>query len=430
MKEHLYHAHTQPNYCPRCWAVFDTNINLIDHSRLAQCYISAPKPIEGIDHKTREALRKRSPALRLEEDKWRDVYHLLFPEVALVDILSPYSTSNCTTRDQSPGTKKYMQAHKAMPSLCKSDDSGYGGSPSVSLPMAKTSAEVGIVTAPWSTIAAPLAAHLSPSAPASELTETFTTPDSNNEISEAPVSPESINYELSEGPTGFDSIYDSKADETNKHTQERLHPREALYKSSELDPIAIVNAGATPKQSILDLAVLDLPGEQSPQRASTELHLEPSNVQDEDSNQECPYPTIVHESAKLESTDRNKDTNHHSTIEVPQKDRSSVVPNHIMQWVDSTKTTTVDPITPAGSQCVSLLSSGVESILETDQAYPHSTKAMVLEVMYLLLNQPCNLEIDDLNDNDGYCFEPNKDGSDSSQSGIRSTSAQSRASTT
>jgi hypothetical protein len=50
--------------------------------------------------------------------------------------------------------------------------------------------------------------------------------------------------------------------------------------------------------------------------------------------------------------------------------------------------------------------------------------------MYLLLNQPCNLEIDDLNDNDGYCFEPNKDGSDSSQSGTRSTSAQSRASTT
>jgi hypothetical protein len=337
MKEHLYRAHTQPNYCPRCWAVFDTNINLIDHSRLAQCYISAPKPIEGIDHKTCEALRKRSPALRLEEDKWRDVYHLLFPEVALEDIPSPYSTSNCTTRDQSPGTTKYMQAHKAMPSLCKSDDSGYGGSPSVSLPMAKTSAEVGIVTAAWSTIAAPLAAHLSPSVPASELTGTFTTLDSNNEISEAPVSPESINYELSEGPTGFDSTYDSKADEPNKHTQERLHPREALYKSSELDPIAIVNAGAIPKQSTLDLAVLDLPGEQSPQRTSTELHLEHSNAQDEDSNQECPYPTIVHESAKLESNDRNKDTNHHSTIEVPQKDRSSVVPNHIMQWVDSTK---------------------------------------------------------------------------------------------
>jgi hypothetical protein len=89
MKEHLYRAHAQSIYCPRCYAMFDADVDLSNHLRSAQCQVSAPQPIEGIDRETLKALRKRSPALRLEEDKWRDVYHLLFPDVALEDIPSP-----------------------------------------------------------------------------------------------------------------------------------------------------------------------------------------------------------------------------------------------------------------------------------------------------------------------------------------------------
>jgi hypothetical protein len=89
MKEHLYRAHAQSIYCPRCYAMFDADIDLSNHLRSAQCQVSAPQPIEGIDRETLKALRKRSPAFRLEEDKWRDVYHHLFPDVALENIPSP-----------------------------------------------------------------------------------------------------------------------------------------------------------------------------------------------------------------------------------------------------------------------------------------------------------------------------------------------------
>jgi hypothetical protein len=89
MKEHLYRAHAQSIYCPRCYSMFDADIELSNHLRMQHCQVSAPQPLEGIDRETLQALRKRSPALRLEEDKWRDVYSLLFPDVANADIPSP-----------------------------------------------------------------------------------------------------------------------------------------------------------------------------------------------------------------------------------------------------------------------------------------------------------------------------------------------------
>ncbi|KAF2031671.1 hypothetical protein EK21DRAFT_35713, partial [Setomelanomma holmii] len=90
MKEHLYRAHAQSIYCPRCYTMFDADSDLSNHLRSAYCQVSTPQPIEGIDRETLKALRKRSPALRLEEDKWRDVYRLLFPHVSAEDIPSPF----------------------------------------------------------------------------------------------------------------------------------------------------------------------------------------------------------------------------------------------------------------------------------------------------------------------------------------------------
>ena len=89
VKEHLYRSHAQPIYCPRCFAIFDLDSDFAAHIRGNPCQTSAPQPIEGIDRKTFESLKKRSPALRLEEDKWRDTYQLLFPEVSPTDIPSP-----------------------------------------------------------------------------------------------------------------------------------------------------------------------------------------------------------------------------------------------------------------------------------------------------------------------------------------------------
>lgn len=89
MKEHLYRSHAQPIFCPICYATFKSDKEQSYHVRLQQCQRSAPQHIDGIDRETVWTLRKRTTALRLEEDKWRDVYHVLFPEVLLPDIPSP-----------------------------------------------------------------------------------------------------------------------------------------------------------------------------------------------------------------------------------------------------------------------------------------------------------------------------------------------------
>ena len=89
MKEHLYRAHAQPIFCPRCYTMFDSDSEFSVHLRSNPCQISAPQPIDGIDRETLVGLRKRSPALRLEEDKWKDTYRLLFPNVPNSDIPSP-----------------------------------------------------------------------------------------------------------------------------------------------------------------------------------------------------------------------------------------------------------------------------------------------------------------------------------------------------
>jgi hypothetical protein len=96
MKEHLYRSHAQPIFCPSCYETFHSDREQSGHVRLRQCVESPPQEIEGIDRATISTLKKRSPALRLEEDKWRDVYQVLFPDVSDAEIPSPcMSTMLC-----------------------------------------------------------------------------------------------------------------------------------------------------------------------------------------------------------------------------------------------------------------------------------------------------------------------------------------------
>ncbi|KAF2454168.1 hypothetical protein BDY21DRAFT_113513 [Lineolata rhizophorae] len=90
MKEHLYRAHAQPIYCPRCYKLFDADTELSVHLRSEPCEISTSQSIEGINREQLSKLRKRTTHCRLEEDKWRDTYHILFPEVLEEDIPSPF----------------------------------------------------------------------------------------------------------------------------------------------------------------------------------------------------------------------------------------------------------------------------------------------------------------------------------------------------
>ncbi|KAF2464638.1 uncharacterized protein BDR25DRAFT_95944 [Lindgomyces ingoldianus] len=99
MKEHLYRSHAQPIFCPRCYATFDSDNDYAAHARTTPCQVSVPQPIEGIDRETLKSIRKRSPAMRLEEDKWRDTYHVLFPDVQEADIPSPYYDSDSPSEE-------------------------------------------------------------------------------------------------------------------------------------------------------------------------------------------------------------------------------------------------------------------------------------------------------------------------------------------
>lgn len=49
--------------------------------------------MEGITREQLKTLRKRAAPCRLEEDKWRDVYRLLFPDVLESDVPSPCKSS-------------------------------------------------------------------------------------------------------------------------------------------------------------------------------------------------------------------------------------------------------------------------------------------------------------------------------------------------
>jgi len=89
MKEHLYRSHSQPIVCPICYATFKSDREQLNHVRLRECEVCPPQNIEGIDRETMWVLRKRTTASRLEEDKWRDVYLVLFPDVPAADIPSP-----------------------------------------------------------------------------------------------------------------------------------------------------------------------------------------------------------------------------------------------------------------------------------------------------------------------------------------------------
>ncbi|CAN9428209.1 unnamed protein product [Alternaria alternata] len=90
MKEHLYRSHSQPIFCPICYETFTSDKAQSTHVRLRQCENSPPREIEGIDRETIRTLKKRTPAYMLEEDKWRDVYQVLFPDVADAEIPSPF----------------------------------------------------------------------------------------------------------------------------------------------------------------------------------------------------------------------------------------------------------------------------------------------------------------------------------------------------
>lgn len=85
-REHLYRCH-MPIFCPRCKAMFRTKPALDKHLMIAVadvCEVRDCPPPAGITIEQEKELksRKKSSPGQSEEDKWNNIYSLLFPTEA------------------------------------------------------------------------------------------------------------------------------------------------------------------------------------------------------------------------------------------------------------------------------------------------------------------------------------------------------------
>ncbi|GAB1316788.1 hypothetical protein MFIFM68171_06998 [Madurella fahalii] len=84
VKTHLYRRHPLPIQCPRCWDVFKADSQLQLHLQQdPPCTIREKDTLhEGFtkDQEKRLRSRKKTHADMTDEDKWREIYMILFPD--------------------------------------------------------------------------------------------------------------------------------------------------------------------------------------------------------------------------------------------------------------------------------------------------------------------------------------------------------------
>ena len=101
-REHLYRRHALPIQCRRCFEAFKTEDLLDQHHQLPDpCQRQPPPDSEGFDKAQEKRLknRKRKPGVETEEEKWREVYKILFPADDVAAMPSPCGFSVVLTRD-------------------------------------------------------------------------------------------------------------------------------------------------------------------------------------------------------------------------------------------------------------------------------------------------------------------------------------------
>ncbi|KAK4119403.1 hypothetical protein N657DRAFT_259737 [Parathielavia appendiculata] len=94
VKTHLYRRHALPVQCPRCWDVFKSDAPLQSHLQQdPPCAIQGNRLLqEGFtkDQEKKLRSRKKSHADMTDEDKWFEIYKILFPDDDPSAIPSPY----------------------------------------------------------------------------------------------------------------------------------------------------------------------------------------------------------------------------------------------------------------------------------------------------------------------------------------------------
>jgi hypothetical protein len=89
LKEHLFRKHQKKYYCSACNMGFSHERDLIEHNRKG-CYSvnTTEDALNGFDAHAEKALalrsRKENRVRRTEDDRWRDIFKILFPEIKQV----------------------------------------------------------------------------------------------------------------------------------------------------------------------------------------------------------------------------------------------------------------------------------------------------------------------------------------------------------
>ncbi|KAF4470684.1 hypothetical protein FALBO_2398 [Fusarium albosuccineum] len=84
IKEHIFRRHKLPEHqCQRCYEDFGNKTSLHDHQRSnPPCQTKEPPKMKGINEKQEKALKSRKMYQKslTEEEKWTEIYKILFPE--------------------------------------------------------------------------------------------------------------------------------------------------------------------------------------------------------------------------------------------------------------------------------------------------------------------------------------------------------------
>jgi hypothetical protein len=82
-REHLYRKHRTPVQCIRCWLFFESQMALNVHLGVVNiCQLRPGEPMEGVTPDMEKRLRSRKKASpdQTDEDRWREIYSMLFPD--------------------------------------------------------------------------------------------------------------------------------------------------------------------------------------------------------------------------------------------------------------------------------------------------------------------------------------------------------------
>ncbi|KAH7635958.1 hypothetical protein B0T09DRAFT_252886 [Sordaria sp. MPI-SDFR-AT-0083] len=94
VKEHIYRRHSLKNTCPRCYEQFKTDDDLKSHQRAeTPCRLRKDNVPEVITDEQDKKLHARAKPGLSEEDKWNDMYRIIFPGPVGSKIPSPCTSS-------------------------------------------------------------------------------------------------------------------------------------------------------------------------------------------------------------------------------------------------------------------------------------------------------------------------------------------------